>query len=263
MTHAHYHSSVVITVLRCITGCSCLTGLAVVSVVAEVSGATSQGESWLRLGTDPLELVCLLAMVAVPALGDSCNIWEHSSLNYQPTDADTSSETPYYYALHCAIAAAIRTVAWGKMQSCPIWAIHSRFTLHFPANGNVFHHKLHSSLYYSQFRVKTNWKNSWEKWHVLFTLMIRIFLTFSKHYVMSAGCFEISSYADYLNTCVSLVLCLWSALAYRMLPPKGMSIQTEQIHTAGAHLCQLYYLTVSIRPDQDLSPLSFPWFWMA
>jgi len=77
MTHAHYHSSVVITVLRCITGCSCLTGLAVVSVVAEVSGATSQGESWLRLGTDPLEfglVVCLLATVAVPALGDSCNM---------------------------------------------------------------------------------------------------------------------------------------------------------------------------------------------
>jgi len=42
-----------------------------------VSGATSQGESWLRLGTDPLEfslVVCLLAMVAVPALGDSCNM---------------------------------------------------------------------------------------------------------------------------------------------------------------------------------------------
>ena len=77
MTHAHYHSSVVITVLRCITGCSCLTDLAVVSVVAEVSGATSQGESWLRLGTDPLEfglVVCLLVTVAVPALDDSCNM---------------------------------------------------------------------------------------------------------------------------------------------------------------------------------------------
>jgi hypothetical protein len=166
VTHAHYHSSVVITVLRCITGCSCLTGLAVVSVVAEVSGATSQGESWLRLGTDPLEfslVVCLLATVAVPALGDSCNTWQQS-LNYQPTDADTFSAT-HYYALHCAIPAAIRTVAWGKMQSCPIWAIHSKFTLHFPANGNVFHHKLHSSLHSSQFRVKTNRKRSWEKWH--------------------------------------------------------------------------------------------------
>lgn len=31
--------------------------------------------------------------------------------------------------------------------------------------------------------------------------MIRIFLAFSKCYVMSAGCFEISSYADYLKTC--------------------------------------------------------------
>jgi len=206
MTHAHYHSSVVITVLRCITGCSCLTGLAVVSVVAEVSGATSQGESWLRLGTDPLEfglVVCLLATVAVPALGDSCNMWQHSSLNYQPTYAGTFSATPYYYTLHCAIAAAIRTAAWGKMQSCQIWAIHSRFTLHFPANSNVFHKKLQSSLHTSQFRVKTNWKSSWEKWYVLFTLMIRIFLTFSKCYVMSAGCFEISSYADYLKTCES------------------------------------------------------------
>jgi hypothetical protein len=36
---------------------------------------------------------------------------------------------------------------------------------------------------------------------VLFTLMIRIFFIFSKFYVMSAGCFEISSYADYLKTC--------------------------------------------------------------
>lgn len=163
MTHEHYHSSVVITVLRCITGCSCLTGLAVVSVVTEVSGATSQGESWLRLGTDPLEfslVVCLLAIVAVPALGDSCNMWQHSSLKYQPTDADTFSAT-HYYAIHCA-AAAVRTVAWGKMQCCPIWAIHSRFTLHFPANGNVFHKKLQSSLHPSQFGVKTKWKSGWE-----------------------------------------------------------------------------------------------------
>jgi hypothetical protein len=50
--------------------------LVVVSVVAEVSGTTSHGESWFRLGMEPLEFnleVCLLAAVALPACGDSCN----------------------------------------------------------------------------------------------------------------------------------------------------------------------------------------------
>lgn len=64
------------TVLRCITGCSCFCDLVAVSVVVEVSEATSHGESWFKLGTEPLEFsleVSLLAAVPLPACGDSCN----------------------------------------------------------------------------------------------------------------------------------------------------------------------------------------------
>jgi hypothetical protein len=205
-------------------------------------------------------VVCLLATVAVPALGDSCNMWQHSSLNYQPTDADTFSAT-HYYAIHCA-AAAIRTVAWGKMQRCPISAIHSRFTLHFSANGNVFRQKLQSSQHSSQFRVKTNWKSSWGCVKCCLRWRLEFFWPFQNAMLCLLAALKYEVIQITLGH-VSLVLCLWSASAYWMLPPKVMSIKTEHIHPAGAQLCQLHYLTVSIRPDQNLSPLSFPWFWIA
>jgi hypothetical protein len=64
-----YHNSVVMTVLRCISG------FALVSSAAEVSGATSHGESWFRLGTEPE--VCLLDAVALLAWADSCKTDTH------------------------------------------------------------------------------------------------------------------------------------------------------------------------------------------
>jgi hypothetical protein len=80
MISAH-HSSVVMTVFRCTTGCSSVTGFVVISVVAEVSGATSHGESWLRLGMEPLEF-CLVGCVCTVAgageLDDSCNTHQQS-----------------------------------------------------------------------------------------------------------------------------------------------------------------------------------------
>jgi hypothetical protein len=57
------------TVLRCISG------FELISSVAEVSGGTSHGESWFRLGTEPE--VCLLDAVALLAWADSCKTDTH------------------------------------------------------------------------------------------------------------------------------------------------------------------------------------------
>jgi len=57
---------------------------------------------------------------------------------------------------------------------------------------------------------------------------------------MPAGCFQISSNADYLKTCESgrvFVKCfsLLNVISQRYIN------QTEHIHPAGTQLCQLYY----------------------
>jgi len=52
---------------------------------------------------------------------------------------------------------------------------------------------------------------------------------------------------------VSLVVCLWSASAYWMLSPKGI-LTKQNIFTLQGPSCVNYItLTVSSRPDQDLS----------
>jgi hypothetical protein len=74
-------------------------------------------------------MVCLLGAVAVPASGESCNMWQHSPLKLAIyRGPGTFSATPFHYTLHSATAAATGIVTLSNMQCSPICSyVHTPF----------------------------------------------------------------------------------------------------------------------------------------